>query len=124
MGFTPPEDRLGILAKIFPTPASTKIMDFFLDHKDLDYPLFDIAENSMLSAQTVARELPRLEVIGLITTSRKIGKSAMYRLNSNLNAIELLSEFTLRMSQLPAVQEYRKPSNIQEAIEVKTKKPK
>ena len=121
MGYTPPEDKLGVLGKIFQTPASAKIIDFFLDHKDLDYSLSEISEHSNLSIQTVAREIPNLESIGLISNYRKIGKSLMYRLNSNLKAIELLSEFTLRMSQLPAFQEFRKPTDIQEAMEVDIK---
>ena len=116
MGYTPPEDKEGVLTRIFQTPASAKILDFFLDHKDLDYPLSEIAENSDLSIQTVAREIPNLESLGLITNYRKIGKSMMYRLNSNLKAIELLSEFTLRMSQLPSFIENKKPQDLQDTI--------
>ena len=118
MGYTPPEDKLGVLSKIFQTPTSAKIIDFFLDHKELDYSLSEISEHTNLSIQTVAREIPNLESIGLISNYRKIGKSMMYRLNSNLKAIVLLSEFALRMSQLPAFHEYRKPTIIQEAMEV------
>lgn len=118
MGYTPPEDQLGVLSKIFQTPASAKIIDFFLDHKDLDYSLSEISEHSNLSIQTVSREIPNLESIGLVTNYRKIGKSMMYRLNSNLKAIELLSAFALQISQVPVFQEYKKPTVIQEAMEV------
>jgi|GEM_PF-3137173 len=118
MGYTPPEDKMGILTKIFQTSASAKILDFFLDHQDLDYSLAEIAEHSNISAQTVARDMPNLESIGLVTNNRKVGKAIMYRLNSNLKAIELLSEFTLRISQLPSFQEYHKPEEIQNAMEI------
>ena len=118
MGYTPPEDKLGVLSKIFQTPTSAKMIDFFLDHKELDYSLSEISEHTNLSIQTVSREIPNLESIGLISNYRKIGKSMMYRLNSNLKAIELLSEFTLRMSQLPTFQEYRKPTEIQAPMEI------
>lgn len=118
MGYTPPEDKLGILSKIFQTATSAKIIDFFLDHRDLDYSLAEIAQHSNISAQTVARDMPNLEGIGLVTNNRKVGKAIMYRLNSNLKAIELLSEFTLRMSQLPSFQEYQKPTEIQNAMQI------
>jgi len=118
MGYTPPEDKMGILTRIFQTSTSAKIIDFFLDHKDLDYSLAEIAEHADISPQTVARDMPNLESIGVITNNRKVGKAIMYRLNPNLKAIELLSEFTLRMSQLPSFQNYQKPKEIQKAMEI------
>jgi len=41
----------------------------------------------------------------------------MYRLNTRLRAIPLLSEFTLQISQVPALQEYNKQPPRQEVLE-------
>ena len=107
MPFTPYEDKNGVLAKIFQNHSTAKILDFFLDHRDLDYSIGEIAEKAQLSIQTVSREVTNLENLNLILKHRIIGKTAMYRLNTKLRAITLLVEFTLQISQIPAIQEYR-----------------
>ena len=117
MGITPEEDQLGILEKIFQTASTAKILDFFIDHKDLDYSLGEIAKKTGLSVQTVIREIPHLENLTLIISERKVGKSSMYRLNSKFKPLILLEEFTLEMSQIPSIIEFQKPSKIQSVIE-------
>jgi len=117
MAFTPEEDQRGILSKIFQSASTAKVLDFFLDHKDLDYSLGEIAEKANLSIQTVSREIANLEEQKLILIHRTIGKTNMYRLNTRLRAITLLSEFTLQISQVPALQEYNKQSPRQEVLE-------
>jgi len=107
----------GILTKIFPTPSSPRILDFFLDHRDLDYSISEIAEKSSLSIRTIVRELPKLESVGLISRNRKIGKAVLFRLNTELKAIELLSEFILRISQLPSFHEPQRKQAHQRIME-------
>jgi hypothetical protein len=53
-----------------------------------------------LSFRTVFREIPNLEKNQLIYHSRKIGKTNMYKLNTDLHATLLLEKFVLEMSQL------------------------
>lgn len=111
------EDNNGVLSKIFQSQSTGKILDFFLDHKDLDYSLGEIAEKSGLSIQTVSREVANLSELELILKHRTIGKTVMYRLNTKLRAITLLSEFTLQISQVPSLQKYRGLSSRQIVIE-------
>ncbi|MEP0824102.1 MAG: hypothetical protein HRF40_01300, partial [Nitrososphaera sp.] len=47
-------------------------------------------------------ELPILEKYQLIYNSRKIGKTNMYRLNTDFRAVSLLEQFTLEMAQVLA----------------------
>lgn len=110
-------DKIGVLSKIFQNGSSAKILDFFLDHKDLDYSVGEIAEKAEVSIQTVSKEISNLESLNLIVNYRTIGKTNMYRLNTRLRAILLLSEFTLQISQIPAIQEYRGYENRQEVLE-------
>ena len=90
----------GILSNIFSSRAVAQILDFFLDHKEFDYSPAEVAQKSGLSFRTVFREIPNLERYQLIYHSRKIGKTNMYRLNTDLHATLLLEKFVLDMSQL------------------------
>jgi hypothetical protein len=90
----------GVLSNIFSSRAVAQILDFFLDHKEFDYSPAEVAQKSGLSFRTVFREIPNLEKIQLIYHSRKIGKTNMYRLNTDLHATLLLEKFVLDMSQL------------------------
>jgi hypothetical protein len=90
----------GILSDIFSSRAVSQIMDFFLDHKEFDYPPAEIAKKTGLSFRTIFRELPNLEKNQLIYISRKIGKTSMYRLNIDFQAVAFLEKFALQMSQL------------------------
>jgi len=90
----------GILSNIFSSRAVAQILDFFLDHKEFDYSPAEVAQKSGLSFRTVFREIPNLEKNQLIYHSRKIGKTNMYRLNTDLQATLLLEKFVLDISQL------------------------
>jgi hypothetical protein len=85
-----------ILAYIFSSRAVAQILDFFLDHREFDYPISEIAKKT----GTVFREVPNLERNHLIYKSRRIGKASMYRLNTNFEAVVLLERFALELSQL------------------------
>jgi DNA-binding transcriptional ArsR family regulator len=90
----------GVLSNVFSSRAVSQIMDFFLDHKEFDYSPGEIAKKTGLSFRTIFRELPYLEKNQLIYISRKIGKTNMYRLNVDLQAVNFLEKFAFEMSQL------------------------
>jgi DNA-binding Lrp family transcriptional regulator len=94
-----------ILAYIFSSRAVAQILDFFLAHKEFDYPISEIAKKTGLSFRTVFREVPNLERNHLIYKSRRIGKASMYRLNTNFEAVVLLERFALELSQLQSMKE-------------------
>jgi len=94
------EEYEGVLSDIFSSRAVSQIMDFFLDHKEFDYSPGEIVKKTGLSFRTIFRELPYLEKDQLIYISRKIGKTNMYRLNVDLQAVTFLEKFAFEMSQL------------------------
>ena len=94
------EEYEGVLSNIFSSRAVSQIMDFFLDHKEFDYSPAEIAKKTRLSFRTIFRELPYLEKNQLIYISRKIGKTNMYRLNIDFQAVTFLEKFAFQMSQL------------------------
>jgi hypothetical protein len=94
------QEYTGILSDVFSSRAVSQIMDFFLDHKEFDYSPAEIAKKTGLSFRTIFRELPNLEKNQLIYISRKIGKTSMYRLNIDFQAVAFLEKFAFQMSQL------------------------
>ena len=95
----------GILTNLFSSRAVAQILDFFLDHKEFDYPPSEIAKKTGLSFRTVFREIPSLERNQLIFNNRRIGKTNMYKLNTDFEAVALLEKFVLDMSQLRPTKE-------------------
>ncbi len=90
----------GVLTKLFSSRAVAQILDFFLDHKEFDYPPSEIAKKTGLSFRTIFREMPSLERNQLIFNNRRIGKTNMYKLNTDYEAVALLERFVLEISQL------------------------
>jgi predicted AAA+ superfamily ATPase len=88
------------LTRLFSSKAVAQILDFFLDHKEFDYSANEISQKTGLSFRTVFREIPDLERIQVIYNSRRIGKTNMYKLNADFNAVLLLEKFVLELSQL------------------------
>jgi hypothetical protein len=99
----------GILTNLFSSRAVAQILDFFLDHKEFDYPPSEIAKKTGLSFRTVFREIPSLERNQLIFNNRRIGKTNMYKLNTDFEAVALLEKFVLDMSQLRPTKETTSP---------------
>jgi hypothetical protein len=94
------DSNYGILARLFSSRAVGQILDFFLDHKAFDYSANEIAQKTGLSFRTIFREVPSLEKNQFIYNSRKIGKTNMYRLNTDFQAVLLLERFALEMVQI------------------------
>jgi hypothetical protein len=94
------EEYEGVISNVFSSRAVSQIMDFFLDHKEFDYSPGEIAKKTGLSFRTIFRELPNLEKNQLIYISRKIGKTSMYRLNTDFQAVTFLEKLAFEMSQL------------------------
>lgn len=90
----------GVLTKLFSSRAVAQILDFFLDHKEFDYPPSEIAKKTGLSFRTIFREMPGLERNQLIFNNRRIGKTNMYKLNTDFEPVALLERFVLEISQL------------------------
>jgi len=99
------ESNNGVLANLFSSRAIAQILDFFFDHKEFDYPPSEIAKKTGLSFRTIFREIPSLERNQLIFNNRRVGKTNMYKLNTDFEAVDLLERFVLEMSQLRPTKE-------------------
>ena len=117
MPVVPPEEQEGVLTRIFQNGSTAKVIDFFLDHRDLDYSLAEVSDKAKISIQTASKEIDSLEKMGFLTNQRTIGKTMMYRWNSDAKALILLQQFALQIAQVPSFQSYPEKIERQEIIE-------
>ncbi len=85
--------QLGVLGELFLGTSTAKILDFLLIFKEFDYSESDIARNAGISTRHIYRAVPKLEKLGLIDNTRTSGRSKMYKINSNSDAIQHLEKF-------------------------------
>ncbi len=117
MPVIPPEEQEGVLTRIFQNGSTAKVIDFFLNHRDLDYSLAEVSDKAKISIQTASKEIGSLEKMGFLKNQRIIGKTTMYRWNSDAPELKLLQQFTLQIAQIPSFQSYPEKTKRQEIIE-------
>lgn len=87
----------GPLEHMFPCSTS-KILDFFCVFKKFDYSISDIAKHSGVTFKTALNEIRKLELQGVITTSRKVGKARMYQLNQNSVQAQSINQLAMNLA--------------------------
>lgn len=85
----------GPLARLMGSFSSAKILDFLSTFREFDYSITEIAENAGLSQRTVQRELPKLREYGVVKIIRYVGRSQMYKLDTD-------SSITIKLNDLIA----------------------
>ncbi|MCL2288098.1 MAG: hypothetical protein FWC33_02815 [Candidatus Bathyarchaeota archaeon] len=87
----------GTLERLF-NSAPARILDFLQVFRNYDYSKQDIAKNSNVSFRHAIREIDRLEKLGLITKTRNVGHSHMYKFNTENETAMLLQKFALKQA--------------------------
>lgn len=72
-----------------PTPRN-RVLEFFIDMRDLDYTPSDIAEFTGLNRATTHKVMNRLEKEKYLMSSRKISGVQLYKVNKNKREVKLL----------------------------------
>lgn len=94
-----------VFIEFFGNTARTRVLEFFLEHGDWDYPLTDIAKFAGVSWSTVNVIVPQLLELEAIKTTRKLGRSTMYCLNTENPFIKHLLDFELELAHQEAKKE-------------------
>src|SRR3990167_1316884 len=77
---------------VFGDSPIVKVIDFFLDNREFDYSLTDIAKNSDIGWSTLHGFWKDLVKLGIVTKTRRIGRAELYRLNSSNPIVKKLIE--------------------------------
>ena len=79
-----------IFVQVFGSNPIIKVLDFLITFQLFDYPLTEIAKNSGVSYSTLQAFWDRLERNKIVIKTRRVGKSDLYKLNTDNPAIKQL----------------------------------
>ncbi|MAE49345.1 hypothetical protein CMI48_00805 [Candidatus Pacearchaeota archaeon] len=83
-------DNDSIFVEVFGHNPVMKVLDFLLTFADFDYPLTEIAANSGVSYSTLQTFWERLVRNGIVVKTRRVGKSDLFKLNTENPAVQQL----------------------------------
>ena len=93
---------------LFTRNATAKILDFFLIYKEMDHSESQIAQFSNVSFKTAIKDIKRLEELGMIKMTRKVGNAKLYTINRESEVTKQLDGFTYILTNLLIDKELKK----------------
>ena len=84
---------------VFGDSPVIKVIDFFLDNREFDYSLTDIAKQADVGWSTIHQFWKDLVQIGLVKKTRRIGRAELYILNKENPVVKKLLEIDLAVSK-------------------------
>ncbi|PIN95374.1 hypothetical protein COU56_01835 [Candidatus Pacearchaeota archaeon CG10_big_fil_rev_8_21_14_0_10_31_9] len=79
-----------IFIEVFGNNPVMKVLDFLITFQAFDYPLTEIAKNSGVSYSTLQTFFDNLIKNKIVIKTRRVGKSDLYKLNTNNPAVKQL----------------------------------
>ena len=92
------EDKSSFRVVFGDTPI-VKVIDFFIENREFDYSLTDIAKNSDIGWSTLHLFWNKLVEIGIVTKTRRIGRAELYKLNVGSPLVKKLIELDKDISK-------------------------
>ncbi len=84
---------------VFGDSPIVKVIDFFLENREFDYRLTDIAKNSDIGWSTLHQFWNRLVLMEVVVKTRRIGRAELYKLNLGSALVKRLLELDKIISQ-------------------------
>ncbi|MEK6830414.1 MAG: hypothetical protein AABX77_00085 [Nanoarchaeota archaeon] len=84
---------------VFGNSPFIKVLDFFLNFEDFDYPISFIAKETETKLETVDKVVNILLKKRIINKTRKLGKAWLYSLNKESSLTNLLLEIDMKISK-------------------------
>ena len=100
-----------LFIKLFGDSPTIKVLDYLLTERELDFSISDMARNAGIGRATLYRIWEELIKNEIITPTRTIGKSKLYKLNAKNPKIKKLIEIDdmLILEELRNKAENQKP---------------
>ena len=84
-------EEMSSFLEIFGDYPVNRVLDFLITFDEFDYSMTEIAENAGVGYSTLLLFWAKLEAKGIVLSTRKVGKSKMYKLNrENPVVVELV----------------------------------
>jgi len=84
---------------VFGDSPIVKVIDFFLDNREFDYSLTDIARNSDIGWSTLHLFWKNLVTMEIVVKTRRIGRAELYKLNINSSLVKKLIDLDRDISK-------------------------
>jgi len=84
---------------VFGESPFIKVLDFFLNNEDFDYPISYIAKETESKWETIDKVLIILIKKGVVKKTRKLGKAWLYTLDKTSNLSKLLIDIDMKISE-------------------------
>ncbi|MBI2208610.1 hypothetical protein HYU50_03875 [Candidatus Woesearchaeota archaeon] len=84
---------------VFGDSPIVKVIDFFLDNREFDYSLTDIAKNADIGWSTLHGFWGNIVKLGIVIKTRKIGRAELYKLNPNSLLVKKLIDLDTDISK-------------------------
>src|SRR3989339_358335 len=83
-------ENKSVFLEVFGDNPVMRVLDFLITYQLFDYPLTEIAKNSGVSYSTLQSFWDKLERNCIVIKTRRVGKSDLYKLNTNNPAVKQL----------------------------------
>mgnify|MGYP001597795838 CR=1 FL=1 len=93
---------------VFGDSPIVKVIDFFLDNREFDYSLTDIAKNADIGWSTLHGFWKDIVKLGIVTKTRRIGRAELYKLNIDSPLVKKLIELDVSISKKLMYEEIEK----------------
>jgi len=91
----------GVFCEIYGTTPRNRILEFFLEGRELDFGIGDVAAETGMNRATCYNTMEDLLQEGLIVPTRKIGKTQLYKLNTRKVEVKVLVQaFNLALGSI------------------------
>lgn len=97
-----------ILLKTLGDSPKLRIIDFFLDNPLFDFTKKEVIEALGMSKQTFYKYFADIEKYGIVSTSRRIGRAKLYKINLEHPLVTMLREYETKISLQIAEEEAKK----------------
>lgn len=97
-----------LLVRALGSSPKLRILDYLLDYKLNDFTKKEIIEALGMSKLTFYKYFKDLEELGLVSTTRKIGRATLYKVNLENPMVKMMIEYETRLSLQIAEKEAEK----------------
>jgi len=97
-----------LLLKAIGNTPKLRLIDIFLTNPYFDFTKQELAMELGMSKQTLYKNFKDLEELGVVVTSRRIGRATLYRIDRSHPLVRQLNRITLETSKRIAEEQARK----------------
>lgn len=98
-------ENKSIFVEVLGNNPVMKVLDFLITFQAFDYPLTEIAKNSEVGYSTLQSLWNNLVNNNIVVKTRRVGKSDLFKLNTNNPAVKQLIKFDWNLTKGSEMQE-------------------